>query len=75
MSVRTDKAQRELIRRYKLLRAVRVCLYNQLHVDVEHVAREFFFVAGEVMEGNPIQYSTLTYLKEPQVKAYLKEDR
>lgn len=75
MSRRTEKLKDELITRYKLLRAVRVCYYNLLGVDVSEFGQEFFFVAGDIMEGKPIDYTQLRYLKEQDVLAYLKEDR
>lgn len=75
MSRRTDKLKDELIARYKLLRAVRVCYYNLLDVDVSVFGQEFFFVAGDIMEGKPIDYTQLRYLKEDRVVMYLKEDR
>ena len=75
MSRRTDKLKDELIARYKLLRAVRVCYYNLLDVDVSVFSQEFFFVAGDIMEGKPIDYTQLRYLKEARVLTYLKEDR
>ena len=75
MSRRTEKVKDELISRYKLLRAVRVCYYQLLGVDVSVFAQEFFFVAGDIMEGKPIDYTQLRYLKQEAVEAYLKEDR
>lgn len=75
MSRRTEKLKDELITRYKLLRAVRVCYYNLLGVDVSAFGQEFFFVAGDIMEGKPIDYTQLRYLKEENVRMYLKEDR
>ena len=75
MSRRTEKLKDELIQRYKLLRAVRVCYYNLLGVDVSVFGQEFFFVAGDIMEGKPIDYTQLRYLKEENVRMYLKEDR
>ena len=75
MSRRTDKLKDELITRYKLLRAVRVCYYNLLGVDVSIFAQEFFFVAGDIMEGKPIDFTQLRYLKREAVETYLKEDR
>lgn len=75
MSRRTDKLKDELIARYKLLRAVRVCYYNLLGVDVSEFSPEFFFVAGDIMEGKPIDYTQLRYLREENVTQYLKEDR
>lgn len=75
MSRRTAKLQNELLARYKLLRAVRVCYYNMLGVDVRQFAQEFFFVAGDIMEGKPIDYTQLRYLKRVDVERYLKEDR
>lgn len=75
MSRRTDKLKDELIARYKLLRAVRVCYYNLLGVDVSVFGQEFFFVAGDIMEGKPIDYTQLRYLRKEAVDAYLKEDR
>jgi len=75
VSRRTDKLKDELIARYKLLRAVRVCYYNLLDVDVSVFSQEFFFVAGDIMEGKPIDYTQLRYLKKERVLTYLKEDR
>lgn len=75
MSRRTEKLKDELIARYKLLRAVRVCYYNLLGVDVSVFAQEFFFVTGDIMEGRPIDYTQLRYLKREAVEQYLKEDR
>jgi hypothetical protein len=75
VSRRTDKLKDELIKRYKLLRAVRVCYYNLLGADVSAFGQEFFFVAGDIMEGKPIDYTQLRYLKLEAVTAYLKEDR
>lgn len=75
MSRRTDKLKDELIQRYKLLRAVRVCYYNLLGVDVSVFGQEFFFVAGDIMEGKPIDYTQLRYLRREAVEIYLKEDR
>jgi hypothetical protein len=75
VSRRTDKLKDELIQRYKLLRAVRVCYYNLLGVDVSLFGQEFFFVAGDIMEGKPIDYTQLRYLRREAVEMYLKEDR
>jgi hypothetical protein len=75
VSRRTEKLKTELIARYKLLRAVRVCYYNLLGVDVSVFAQEFFFVAGDIMEGKPIDYTQLRYLNREMVEQYLKEDR
>ncbi|MBU1891257.1 hypothetical protein KJ782_07305 [Patescibacteria group bacterium] len=75
MSRRTDKLTNELIQRYRLLKAVHVCYYNRLDVDVFFLGREFFSVTGDIMEGKPINYAQLQYLDEKQVEAYLKEDR
>jgi hypothetical protein len=44
-------------------------------VDVSVFGQEFFFVAGDIMEGKPIDYTQLRYLKEDRVVMYLKEDR
>ena len=75
MSRRTDKLKDELIARYKLLRAVRVCYYNLLGVDVSTFSQEFFFVTGDIMEGKPIEYTQLRYLRREMVESYMKEDR
>ena len=75
MSRRTDKLKDELIQRYKLLRAVRVCYYNLLGIDVSLFGQEFFFVAGDIMEGKPLDFTQLRYLKAEDVQSYLKEDR
>lgn len=75
MSRRTAKVQNELLVRYKLLRAIRICYYNLLNADFADVAREFFFVTGDIMEGKPIEYDQLRYLKKEAVDQYLKEER
>jgi hypothetical protein len=46
-----------------------------LDVDVSSFAQEFFFVAGDIMEGKPIDYTQLRYLNRKLVEQYLKEDR
>jgi hypothetical protein len=75
VSRRTDKLKDELVARYKLLRAVRVCYYNLLDADVSAFGQEFFFVAGDIMEGKSIDYTQLRYLRQDDVESYLKEDR
>lgn len=75
MSRRTDKLKDELIQRYKLLRAVRVCYYNLLGTDASLFGSEFFFVAGDIMEGRPLDYTRLRHLNADDVQRYLKEDR
>ena len=75
MSQRTDKLKAEVIQRYKLLRAVRICYYTLSGVDVSQFASEFFFVAGDIMEGKPLDYSQLRFLSQDVVQRFLKEDR
>lgn len=75
MSVRTDKVRNELVKKYKLLRAVHVCYYGLLNTPVSTFAEEFFVVSGYILDGRSIPYGELTYLKEDRVLEYLKEDR
>lgn len=75
MSTRKDKLLRELLDRYKLIRAIHTCYYTQLNCEVERFSPEFFYVIGDVIEGKPIDESTLRYLDMDRVREFLKEDK
>lgn len=72
---RPNSILREVVDRYKFIRALHTCYYTRLDVDVQAFATEFFFVVGDVLEGKPIDETRLRYLDLNRVYEFLKEDR
>lgn len=75
MSSRRDKVTREIIERYKLIRAIHTCYYTQLDRDIPQVAPEFFYLVNDVLEGKNIDESCLRHLDMRRVEEFLKEDK
>ncbi len=75
MSSRRDKVTRELIDRYKLIRAVHTCYYIQLDRDIQQVAPEFFYLVNDILEGKPIDESRLRHIDMRRVDEFLREDK
>lgn len=75
MSNRRDKVIKEIIARYKLIRAIHTCYYTQLDRDIKLVAPEFFFLVNDVLEGKPIDESRLRHIDMRRVEEFLKEDK
>jgi hypothetical protein len=65
----------ELVERYKIIRALHVCYYTQLDADVSQFATEFFYLVGDVIEGTPIDESSLKCIDMNRVRSFLKEDK
>lgn len=72
---RPAKITREILERYKLVRAVHTCYYTQLDARVEEFSTEFFYLVGDILEGKPIDESTLRYINMQRVREFLKEDK
>lgn len=75
MSSRRDKVTREILERYKLIRAVHTCYYTQLDRDIQQVAPEFFFLVNDILEGKAIDESRLRHIDMRRVEEFLKEDK
>lgn len=75
MSSRSDKLTREIIGRYKRIRAIHTCYYTQLDLDIAKVAPEFFFLVNDVLEGKPIDETRLRHIDMRRVEEFLKEDK
>lgn len=75
MSKRHSKLVREIVDRYKLIRAIHTCYYTQLDADVGKFATEFYFLVSDVLEGKPIDESRLRYIDMSRVYEFLKEDK
>jgi len=69
------KLTRELLGRYRLIRAVHTCYYTQLESNVAEFSTEFFYLVGDVLEGAPIDESQLRYINMRRVREFLKEDK
>jgi len=74
-SKRKERLTRELIDRYKLIRAVHTCYYTQLDKEVSAFASEFYYLIGDIIEGRTIDESQLRYLDMRRVEEFLKENR
>ena len=72
---RPAKVSREIIERYRFIRAVHTCLYTQLDMDVTKFGPEFFFLVGDVLEGKPIDGAGLRFIDINRVRDFLKEDK
>lgn len=75
MSGRPSKLAREIIERYKLIRAVHTCYYTQLETEPTLFSTEFFYLVGDILEGRPVDESTLRFISMDRVREFLKEDR
>lgn len=65
----------ELVDRYRFIRALHTCYYNQLGADVTSFASEFFFLVGDVIEGKPIDEAALRFITLDRVREFLKEEK
>ena len=65
----------ELVERYRFIRALHTCYYNQLDVEVTSFASEFFFLVGDVVEGKPIDEAALRFIDMDRVREFLREDK
>jgi len=72
---RATKITREIVERYRYIRALHTCLYTQLDVDVAHFGPEFFYLVGDVLEGKPIDGAGLRFIDVDRVRDFLKEDK
>lgn len=72
---RPAKVSREIVERYRLIRAAHTTLYNQLDNDVTKFGAEFFYFVGDVMEGKPIDQVNLRHIDLNRVRDFLKEDK
>ena len=72
---RPVKVTRELLGRYKLIRAIHTCYYTQLDANVAEFSTEFFYLVGDILEGKPVDESTLRYIDMGRVREFLKEDK
>jgi hypothetical protein len=70
-----DRITRELLQRYRLIRALHTCCYTRLGTDVQELATEFFFLVGDVLEGKRLRRDGLKYIDLERVDAFLREDR
>lgn len=75
MSGRPSKLVREIIERYKLIRAIHTCYYTQLDAEPTQFSTEFYYLVGDILEGRPIDESTLRFIDMSRVYEFLKEDR
>lgn len=69
------RVAREIVDRYRLIRALHTCYYTQLDAEVSQFSTEFFFLVGDVIEGKSIDVSRLRYIDMNRVNEFLKEDR
>lgn len=69
------RVAREIVDRYRLIRALHTCYYTQLDANVTQFSTEFFFLVGDVIEGKSIDASRLRYIDMNRVNDFLKEDR
>jgi hypothetical protein len=69
-----DRVQNEIVERYRLIRAIHTCYYTELSVDVGDFATEFFYLAGDIIEGKPIDESRLRFVNMERVNQYLREE-
>lgn len=65
----------EVVERYRFIRALHTCYYNQLGANVVDFACEFFFLVGDVIEGKPIDEASLRFVDMDRVREFLKEDK
>lgn len=72
---RSVKVTRELLERYRLIRALHTCYYTQLTANVGEFSTEFFYLVGDILEGKPIDERVLRYVRMDRVREFLKEDR
>ena len=75
MAKKPAKVAREIVDRYRLIRALHTCYYTQLGAKVDQFATEFFFLVGDVIEGKSIDADRLRFLDMDRVNEFLKEDR
>jgi hypothetical protein len=69
-----DKILREIVERYRLIRAIHTCYYTAISVDVGEFATEFFYLVGDIIEGKPIDESRLRFVDMERVNQYLREE-
>jgi hypothetical protein len=72
---RPAKITREIIGRYKLIRAIHTCYYTQLDANVVEFSTEFFYLVGDILEGKPIDEGPLRCIDMQRVREFLKEDK
>lgn len=72
---RPNKVRREMVQRYRLVRALHVHCFNLLDTPTPEFATEFYFAVGDVLEGRPIDESKLRHIDMQKVRDFMKEDR
>lgn len=74
MSNRRDKVTREIVERYKLIRAAHTCYYTQLNHDVQTIAPEFFYLVNDILEGKQIPELNLRHIDIQRVLEFVKDN-
>jgi len=74
MPSRPTKLYQEIIKCYRVIRALHTCYYTQLEANVSTFSTEFYYLVGDILEGKPIDESQLRYIDFSRVKEFLKED-
>lgn len=73
MNKRYNRVVREMLDRYRLIRAFHTCYYTRLDADVQSFATEFYFLVSDILEGKPIDESRLRHVDMQRVNAFLKD--
>ncbi|RKX63417.1 MAG: hypothetical protein DRP42_07645 [Tenericutes bacterium] len=69
-----NKINKEIISRYKLIRAIHTCCFTRMDLRVEDFAKEYFYIVGDIFEGRLIDESNLRTIDMTRVREFLAEE-